>query len=143
MKTPKKTSRRNLQREVERFVLSIVVLLGEEWKNGALFRSRVRHAQDCRVIDWTRDYRPGDLVMETSSLGLHPERIGRLLHIEDEGGQKFFYLVIPSGEVKSWTNASFMRIPDPAMWPKAYFAGTPDLWKEERETGPWVRPVEG
>lgn len=98
------------------FLVQALIVTAKEMYALALARSHVvpYGPDDRSLLRWMTDVRPGDLVLENSSLGLHPERIGRMLCVEDG----VYTVVGIEGEVMRWENSDFIRIPDPFGYPR-------------------------
>lgn len=104
-----------------KFVAMALCYAADQMWGLALARCHVQPygPNDKELYNWMTKIEPGHLVVEKSSLRLHPARIGRLLGIEkSENGDHTYTLVTMEGEVVEWRNCSFIRVPDPAGWPK-------------------------
>jgi hypothetical protein len=104
------------------FLARTVVFLAEQLYKLSLRRGHVPPygPHDNLAFDWMRNPSPGDLVIEKTSLALHPQRVGRLLGMEPDGfgGQRVYFVIGWDGEFMRWENCEFIRIPDPNDWPR-------------------------
>jgi len=123
------------------FLVKALLLAVKDMYGLAIDRCKVNPygPNDNRLLAWMTDVRAGDLVVESSSLGLHPQRVGRLFYTEEHEDHTVYFVVGMYGEVMRWENCSFLRIPDPFGYPKHDQDKPEWKWKSKNETGPWKR----
>jgi hypothetical protein len=111
-----KTKRKSQMDAQVAYLCKLLVHATDQLYSMALERTCVRPygPDDPRAFEWMSKIRPGDMVVEKTSFRLNPERLGRILAIEES--KNLYWLVLADGRVVSWSNCSFVRIPDLRHW---------------------------